>query len=164
MHKFLVIGAALISTMTMADTTAIVKHATPLLEEPNATAIPLIQLQGEEQVMIIDRQGGWYQVKASVEALGWLRLFHLQFKQERYQPDNLPIRELTGLVRGGHRQVTSSTGVRGLDKVSIANAKPDFEQLLLLRSYQQSVVEAQQFASQAQLQADRSVQLREAPR
>ena len=161
MQRFVVIGALLLSTLAVADTAAIVKQATPLLDTPSVDANSLGQLEGEEQVMVLGRQGGWYQVKPLMQEAGWLRLFHLQFVQERYQPDNLPIRELSGLIWGRHQQVTSSTGVRGLDKVAIVNAQPDYEQLAQLQQYQQSAREAQTFAKQALLKTNPQIPLKE---
>ncbi|GHG60297.1 hypothetical protein GCM10010919_03660 [Alishewanella longhuensis] len=151
----------LLSPVALADTNATVKQATPLLAQPVADAAELARLAAEQPVAVLERQGGWYQVAVPEQATGWLRLFQLQFVKERYQPDNVPLRELTGLMRGSHQQVTSSTGVRGLDKVAITNAKPDFEQLVLLQSFQQPAEQAQTFAKAANLKTDSSIKVQE---
>jgi hypothetical protein len=151
----------LLSPTAMAVTTATVKQSTPLLAQPNPAAATLTSLKAAEPVTVLTRQGGWYQVTPPEKATGWLRLFNVQFVKGRYQPDNLPLQELTGLLKGSQQQVTSSTGVRGLDKVAIANAKPNFDSLQQLQRFQQSVAQAQDFANKAQLKADSTVPLRE---
>lgn len=161
MHVHLIGWLLLLSPAAVASTSAIIKQPTPLLDQPSQNATELVLLPAEQSVSVLERQGGWYQVSATQQATGWLRLFNLQFVKGQYQPDNLPLRDLSGLVRGSHQQVTSSTGVRGLDKVAITSAKPDFEQLVVLRSFQQPATQAQAFATQANLKADTTIKVQE---
>lgn len=151
----------LLSPVAFADNSATVKQPSPLLAQPSTDAAELARLAAEQPVSVLDRQGGWYQVAVPEQATGWLRLFQLQFVKGRYQPDNLPLSDLTGLIRGSHQQVTSSTGVRGLDKVAISNAKADFAQLEQLQRLQQTNDKAQAFANAASLKADLAIKVQE---
>lgn len=141
--------------------TATVKQPTPLLAEPRADATELARLAAAAPVEVMSRSGGWYQVAPPQQTAGWLRLFSVQFVKGRYQPDNLPLQDLTGLVIKNQLQVTSSTGVRGLDKVAITDAAPNFDQLLQMQRLLQSAAQAQLFADQAMLKADLIVSLQE---
>lgn len=161
MKIYLIGWLLLLSPAVVAGTSATVKQPTPLLAEPDLKATELALLPAEQNVSVLERQGGWYQVSAMPADTGWLRLFNLQFVKGQYQPDNLPLRDLSGLVRGGHQQVTSSTGVRGLDKVAITNATPDFEQLAVLRTFQQPAAQAQAFATQANLKTNTAIKVQE---
>jgi len=150
-----------LSPSVLAVSSATVKQDSPLFAEPTPSAATLLSLKAKEPLHVLTRQGGWYQVTPTEKTTGWLRLFSVQFVKGRYQPDNIPLEELTGLVQGSHQQVTSSTGVRGLDKVTITNATPNFDNLLLLQAYQQPATQAQAFAQSGQLQADTSISLLE---
>lgn len=161
MQIYLIGWLLLLSPAALAGTSATIKQPTPLLAEPRPNATELALLPTAQSVSVLGRQGGWYQVAAMQEATGWLRLFNLQFVKGQYQPDNLPLRELSGLIRGSHQQVTSSTGVRGLDKVAITSAKPDFDQLLALQNFRQPAAQAQAFAAQANLKADTAIKVQE---
>lgn len=148
-----------LSPTALAVSSATVKQDGPLFAEPSPSAATLLSLKAKEPLHVLTRQGGWYQVTPAEKTMGWVRLFSVQFVKGRYQPDNIPLEELAGLVQGSHQQVTSSTGVRGLDKVAITNATPNFDNLLLLQAYQQPAAQAEAFAQSGQLQADTSISL-----
>uniref|UniRef100_A0A486XU54 SH3b domain-containing protein n=1 Tax=Rheinheimera sp. BAL341 TaxID=1708203 RepID=A0A486XU54_9GAMM len=157
----LMFSLLMFSLAATANPSATVKQTTPLLEHPEPNATKLAQLSAEQTVTVLDRSGGWYKVNVPQHDIGWLRLFNLQFSKSRYQPDNTPLRQLPGVLRSSHNQVTSSTGVRGLDKVSLTTAKPDFEQLKALQNLQLTTAEAQLFANQAKLKANPAIALQE---
>ncbi len=172
----------LLSVMTpsaIALQSATLKHDSALLAQPEPKAAVMQQIKAPAPLTILQRQGGWYQVNLVATAQpaqnntthtavrvsqqttitratdhGWLRLFNVQFVRGRYQPDNLPAADLTGLIQSNFQQVTSSTGVRGLDKVNIQQAKPDFAMLARLQAYQQTAAQAQTFATAAKLQSE----------
>lgn len=153
--------AVLLCPAPLLANSATAKHDVPLLAHPNPEAATIVSLKAPEPLTVLQRQGGWYQVTPAEKTTGWLRLFSVQFVKGRYQPDNIKLHELTGLVQSNYQQVTSSTGVRGLDKTDIVNAKPNFSHLQLLHGYQQSAAQAQAFANSAQLQPDLSVNLQD---
>ena len=146
-------------TTTQQQATA--RQPTPLRQQPSPDAVILTELNKAEPLQVLTRQGGWYQVAPSTKPEGWVRLFALQFTKTIYRPDNQLQSDINGLVTPGHNQVTSSTGVRGLDKVSIENAHPDFAALVLVQSFAQSKPVAQAFASEASLQVDPALRLSE---
>lgn len=146
---------------TTAQPQATVRQPTPLRQQPSPDAVILTELNKAEPLQVLMRQGGWYQVAPSTKPEGWVRLFALQFAKTIYRPDNELQTDINGLVMPGHNQVTSSTGVRGLDKVSIENAQADFAALVMVQSFAQSKPIAQAFASEASLQVDPALRLSE---
>lgn len=143
---------------TVAATT---RQPTPLLQQPLPEATILAQLGQAQPLQVLTRQGGWYQVAPAEKPQGWVRLFALQFNKTMYKPDNQPLRDIQGILIPGHNQVTSSTGVRGLDQVSIENAKGDFDALVALQALQQTPAAALAFAAEAHLQTDDTVALKD---
>lgn len=151
MHKQLCLIAGLLSWSVPAAQQATVRQPTPLLQTPAADARQLAELAGSERLDILQRQGGWYQVAPQQKPHGWVRLFAVQFDKSLYQPDNLPLKDIRQLVRPGHNQVTSTTGVRGLDKVAIETAKPDFRALQQMQAWQQDPAALTEFVRSGQL-------------
>ncbi len=132
---------------------ATVRQPTPLLQTPAADARQLAELAGSERLDILQRQGGWYQVAPAQKPQGWVRLFAVQFEKGLYQPDNLPLQDIKQLVRPGHNQVTSTTGVRGLDKVAIEKATPNFRALQQMQAWQQQPAALTEFVRAGKLQS-----------
>jgi len=157
---------------TLATQPATLKQDGPLLATPSLDAAVVTELKAPAPLTVLQREGGWYQVTpkassataataATAASSGWLRLFHVQFVKGRYQPDNLPLSDLTGLIQSNFQQVTSSTGVRGLDKVAITDASPNFANLAALHNYQQNAAQALAFATAGQLRGDPNILLEE---
>lgn len=143
-------------------TKATTRQPTPLLALPVPDAAIVTELPKAAELQVLTRQGGWYQVAPAAEQpQGWVRLFALQLTKSLYRPDNQPPIDLKGLVLPGHNQVTSSTGVRGLDKVAIESANADFKALVTLQSFQQQPVTAEAFARAAGLYSEPAVLLKE---
>lgn len=134
-----------------ANTKATTRQQTSLLAQPLPDAVVVTELPKAAELQILSREGGWYQVAPTAQTQGWVRLFALQLSKSLFRPDNQPLTDLTGLVLPGHNQVTSSTGVRGLDKVAIETAKADFNALIRMQAFQQTPVAAQAFAVEGAL-------------
>lgn len=143
---------------------ATTRQPTPLLIQPVPDAAIVTELPKSTELQVLTRQGGWYQVAPTAQPQGWVRLFSLQLSKAMFRPDNQPLTDLNGLVLPGHNQVTSSTGVRGLDKVAIESATADFNALVTLQSFQQQPATAEAFARAAGLQSEPAVQLKEVQR
>lgn len=144
-----------------AKTTATTRQQTPLLAQPAPDAMVVTELPKAAELQILSREGGWYQVAPTAQPQGWVRLFALQLSKSLFRPDNQPLTDLKGLVLPGHNQVTSSTGVRGLDKVAIETAKADFNALVSLQALQQRPAAAQAFAAEGGLTPEPNILLQE---
>ncbi|WP_348734771.1 SH3 domain-containing protein [Rheinheimera texasensis] len=143
---------------------ATTRQPTPLLAQPVPDAAIVTELPKAAALQVLARQGGWYQVAPIAQPNGWVRLFALQLSKTMFRPDNQPLTDLNGLVLPGHNQVTSSTGVRGLDKVAIESATADFNALVTLQSFQQQPATAEAFAKAGGLHSEPAVPLKEVQR
>ncbi len=153
---------ALSAPATTAKATT--RQPTPLLAQPAPDAAIVTELPKAAALQVLSRQGGWYQVAPTEQPNGWVRLFALQLSKTMFRPDNQPLTDLNGLVLPGHNQVTSSTGVRGLDKVAIESATADFNALVTLQSFQQQPETAEAFAKAGGLHSEPAVPLKEVQR
>lgn len=133
---------------------ATTRQPTPLLAQPAPEAAIVTELPKAAELQVLTRQGGWYQVAPAAQPQGWVRLFALQLSKAIFRPDNQPLTDLKGLVLPGHNQVTSSTGVRGLDRVAIEEAKADFNALISLQAFQQLPDTALAFAAEGGLKPE----------
>jgi hypothetical protein len=139
-----------------AEQLATVLQQTELRAEPFDDATSLAAIRAKQQVSVIQRKGGWYQVRNGRQT-GWLRMSHVRFgdgstptTQQNGSGLAQSLRFLsTG--RSGADGVTVATGIRGLDAADIANAKPDRQALNRLNRFQASPARAQQFAASARL-------------
>lgn len=135
---------------------ATVLKETALYAEPYSDAATLGRLKAKQEVAVLGRQGGWYQVRRG-ELQGWLRMSHVRFSaQGAAQADGSGLRQTVQLLstgRSGASGVTVATGIRGLEVADVANAAPDHQAVERLERYQVSPEQAENFAQGAQLQS-----------
>lgn len=150
---------------TQSDTPAQIKattrQPTALLALPAPGASVVAELPKAAPLQVLTREGGWYQVAPTAQPQGWVRLFALQLSKTIYRPDNQPLKDLQGMVLPSHNQVTSSTGVRGLDKVAIESATADFKALVSLQTLQQQPSAAKAFAAEGGLEHEPALHIKE---
>ena len=136
--------------------TATVLRQTSLLDAPYSDANILSRISAKQQVTIIKRKGGWYQVKANRQT-GWLRMSHIRFgdaRQARASGQGLgEIFSFASTGRSGADGVTVATGIRGLDAADVSNAKPNHQAVKKLNQFQSSPKQARTFAKNAQLKS-----------
>lgn len=144
------------STLLAAEQLATVLQPTTLQAEPFADAAPLASLRAKQQVTVLQRQGGWYQVRSGKQR-GWLRMSHLRFGEgATTAPPGAGLAQTLRFLstgRSGADGVTVATGIRGLDSADMANAKPDRQALSRLNRFQARPERARQFADSAQLKS-----------
>jgi hypothetical protein len=126
--------------------------ADSLLAEPFADAKKVGSMAKGDAVLILKKNGGWFQVKAS-SAEGWVRLLSIR-RGEAGKASTA--KELGGVAalssgRAGTGQIVSTTGVRGLTEEELKSAKFDGEGLRRAESYASSRAEAEAFAREGNL-------------
>lgn len=146
-------GAALAlaaSAVTVnAEETGTLVRATPLLATPTADATAVAQLPDQAQVRILNRQGAWLQIKpvgGSSSATGWVKLLSVRTAPGSGAGDT-GVGALFNVARTGSTGSAVATGVRGLSKVQVQNAVPNFSELAKLNAFTASSAEANTFAA-----------------
>ncbi|MDP3815214.1 SH3 domain-containing protein [Pseudomonas sp.] len=125
---------------------------TELRAEPSAGASALGKLSKQATVMVVGRQGGWYQVQTAGGQRGWLPLLSLRFAKDAQASRSS---NLGGLLSLGSQAAPASgvaTGVRGIsdEQLQIGGAGLSAS-LQYLESFAAQPGEARSFAQQGGL-------------
>ncbi|HUL93608.1 MAG TPA: SH3 domain-containing protein [Burkholderiales bacterium] len=137
----LVLGAG----PAIAQETGFAVRQTDVKKEPYSDAETVGTLAEKSQVKVLARQGGWAQIDSGTLA-GWVRMLSIRMNsgQSGFASG---LKSLFSVARTGSSGTTVTTGVRGLDKEQIQNAKPNPEELKKLAGFAASRGEAEKFAA-----------------
>lgn len=125
---------------------------TYLFSEPNLASRTNTPLKKEQTVAIIQRMGGWYQIKLS-QKTGWVKMFLLRFNAAPVRESKSGFSSLVSSTRKPHSDLTLTTGVRGINEKDLKSSKPDFDALKQLYLLQASANSSKTFAKDAGLKA-----------
>jgi len=130
-------------------------RATELKIKPYSDAQTLATLPARSKVAVLQRRASWTQIKSG-ETTGWVKMLSLQLARGATdrRADN-GLRSLFSVARSGGSGATVTTGVRGLSEEQLKNAQPDPEALQELERYAANRRDAQRFAAEGKLQAQR---------
>lgn len=154
-RTLLFLASALLSTALFAEEQiATTLKATQLFSEPYSDATVITNVAAKQQVTVIERKGGWYQVEQRGQS-GWLRMSAIRFGNgETAKRDGKGLAQTLRFLstgRSGANGVTVATGIRGLDAADVANAKPDHDAVKQLERYSANPQAARKFARNARL-------------
>jgi hypothetical protein len=130
-----------------------ISQPTELRATPHSDAASVRPLAAGTAVDVLQRQGGWYQVKAA-DAQGWVRMSSVQLAESATRTGS-GASDALGFLRSGRSsatEATASTGVRGLDEAQLAKAEPDLGALAQVEGLAAKEADARQFAAQAPVQ------------
>lgn len=125
--------------------------ADKLLAEPFADAKQVGTVAKGDALTILDRNGGWYQVKSSA-AQGWVRMLSVR-RGEAGKSNAAKDVAVLSTGRVGTGQIVSTTGVRGLSEAELKAARYDEKELKKAESFGVSKNDASQFAEKGGLLA-----------
>lgn len=154
MRAVLLVLAVLAMQAALAAETGTALKAETIRAEPFGDAKSLGTLAAGEKVSILKKDGGWLQVKSGARS-GWVRL--LSIRKGAAPKTSGGSSGLLDLASGraGTGKVVATTGVRGLNEEELKSAKFDEKQLKLAESYATGRADAQRFASQGKLKAQK---------
>jgi hypothetical protein len=102
-------------------------------------------LAEKAQVKALARQGGWMRIESG-SVSGWVRMLSIRMSSSQ-QGDDSGLKSLFNVARTGSSGTSVATGVRGLDKEQIQNAKPNPEELKKLTGFAATKNDAEKFAA-----------------
>jgi len=123
-----------------------------LRNAPFSDAQSVTTLPAGSSVEILQRKGGWYQIK-SAKGSGWIRMLSVRRGNQSSSGSSAATLASLASVRAGTGKVVSTTGIRGLNEEELRAAHFDEPQISLAESYLTSRTAAQKFASNAKLKA-----------
>jgi hypothetical protein len=130
----------------LAQETGFAVRQTDVKKEPFSDADTIGTLAEKAKVKVLDRQGGWMQVESGASS-GWVRM--LSIRMDSGQSSIMSgLKSLFSVARTGSSGTTVTTGVRGLDKEQIQNAKPNPEEVKKLAAFAATKVDAERMAAE----------------
>jgi hypothetical protein len=136
-------------------------RADNLMEEPFRDAKIVGSLAAGDKVEILNKQGGWFQIK-SMRGNGWVHM--LSVRRGEARKGGVDATGLLGLASGraGTGHVVATTGIRGLSEEDLKAAKYNETELRKAESFGVTEAEAKKFAAEGKLVA-RKVEYLPAP-
>ncbi len=148
--------AALLITIPFANAgeSGTTIKADELKAEPFRDAKTVGQLAAGDKLEIMNKDGGWLQVK-SARGNGWVRMLNIRKGKARNSSAGTEMSGLAGLASGraGTGRVVATTGIRGLNEEELKAARFNESELKLAESYLTSRTDAQKFARKGKLMA-----------
>lgn len=148
-----ILGVLLLSAgAALAADQGTMLKADEIKAEPFRDAKTVGSLAQGDHVEIVEKQGGWFQVK-SAAGDGWVRM--LSVRRGEVRKGEADVSGLLGLASGrsGTGTVVASTGVRGLSEEDLKAAKYNEAELKKAESYATTKADAQKFAAAGKLTA-----------
>ncbi len=139
-----------LSPARAVETGTLIKADT-LRAEPFGDAKAVVTLATGVKVDILQKNGGWLQVK-SAKGKGWVRMLSVR-RATAAKPSGA-----TGVLalasgRAGTGKVVATTGIRGLNEEELKTASYNEAELKLAESYATKAADARTFAKQGKLTA-----------
>lgn len=160
----MLLAGSVIST-NAATSSGQVTQATDLRAQPTMQADAVAPIQAHQQVDITTRQGGWYQVETldSTKQQGWLPLFFVRFTHQKPNADPSLVAPTADSVFKNQQQVTTTTGVRGLNRGDIEASTGDFLALANVQKLKVKADAVQEFVSVAEITANPDITVEQQP-
>src|SRR5215831_5768946 len=143
--RIALLALLLLAAPAFAQETGFAVRDTEVKKEPFSDAQTVGTLAEKAQVKVLARQGGWMQVESGAVS-GWVRMLSIRMNSSQSSFGS-GLRSLFSVARTGSSGQTVTTGVRGLDKEDIKNAKPNPEEVKKLAAFAASRSDAQKFAA-----------------
>lgn len=128
---------------------------TELKAKPYSDAQTLTTLPPRSRVEVLSRQASWTQVK-SASFSGWVKMLSLRLETEgKGKRGDNGLSALFNVATTGRSSSTVTTGIRGLSEEQLKNTKPNPQELQAAKHYAVSRQEAQRYAAEGKLHAQR---------
>jgi len=131
----------------LAQETGFAVRQTEVKKEPFSDAQTVGTLEEKAQVKVLSRQGGWVQVESGALS-GWARMLSIRTNSGQSSVVS-GLKSLFSVARTGSSGTTVTTGVRGLDKEQIQNAKPNPEEVKKLAALGATKADAERLAAES---------------
>jgi hypothetical protein len=146
LFRLVALAALVFAPVALAQDSGFAVRKTDLKAEPFTDATTVGSLAEKAQVRIVARQGGWMKVE-SPAAGGWVRLLAIRMSSGADpRSGDSGVGALFNVARTGSSGTAVATGVRGLDKEQIQNAKPNPGELEKLSGFRAGKGDAERFA------------------
>lgn len=119
---------------------------------PYGDAAQIGVLRADTEVEVLQRSGGWYEIRLPDGRQGWVRMASVRFQETpREEASGGWLFSWFGTGRETGRWTTATTGIRGLDEEDIQAAQPDPAAVDSLDRFAVDAETARRFAAELQL-------------
>jgi len=143
--RFGLLVLVLFAAPAFAQETGYAVRETEIKKEPFTDAQTVGTLAEKAQVKVLDRQNGWMRIESGTLS-GWVRMLSIRMNSGQSSFAS-GLKSLFTVARTGSSGQTVTTGVRGLDKEDIKNAKPNPDEVKKLAGFAASRGDAEKFAA-----------------
>jgi hypothetical protein len=144
--RLVALAALVVAPAALAQDGGFAVRKTELKAEPFTDAATVGSLAEKARVRVVARQGGWMKVE-SPAANGWVRMLAIRMGSTADpKSGDSGVGALFNVARTGSSGTAVATGVRGLDKEQIQNARPNPAELEKLSSFRAARGDAERFA------------------
>jgi uncharacterized protein YgiM (DUF1202 family) len=156
-RNYFIFFIVLFSSSLQAGQPATVVLDTQLYKEPFLDSESLSNISANTSVDILRRKGGWYLILVTPELTGWVRMTSLRKQastSDKKQKSSSLGSTLESVISGrsGTSDVTTTTGVKGLDEEDLQSSQPDEEAVEKMKSLQSNKQDATSYAEELPLQ------------
>src|SRR5262249_23096024 len=137
--------AACAALPVLAQDGGFAARKTEVKAQPYSDAATVGSLAEKAQVRVLERQGGWMKIESQA-ASGWGLMLAIRMASASPSGGDSGIGSLFNVARTGSSGTAVATGVRGLDKEQIRNAKPNPAELEKLAAFRADKSDAERFA------------------
>jgi len=134
---------------------------TAVKKMPKRSSANIGEVKAKEKISILKRQGGWYQIDTAKTPQGWVNMLSVRFNRAPYRSGKTGFGSVLSVVKGGHSNVTSTTGVRGFNEEDLVNSNADFLALSKMINFKVSAQNSRQFARQGKLKSRTVINMKE---
>ena len=146
-NRLIMLLMILAAVPAIAQETGLTVRQTEVKKEPFSDAATVGTLAEKAQVKLLKREGGWMQIE-SAAASGWVRMLSIRTNAGAEQTGgDAGVKSLFNVARTGSSGTAVATGVRGLSKEEIQNARPNPVELQKLGTFAAARTDAEQFAA-----------------
>jgi len=130
-----------------------------LHEQPKPTSTIKSTLSAESNIQITQRHRAWYNVKSSPSMDGWVKMLNVRFVDGVKREGQIGVEGVFENMVTRQLLPTASTGVRGFDEAALKKATANKEEVKKLHNLKVNREAVSQFASEASLGSNKSVEL-----
>lgn len=136
--------------VALAQSAGTLINPAELKAKPFIDAAAIGPLPANAPLSIVRTQGGWSLVKTRDGKEGWVRLLNIAVTTDASAGGNT-LASVGNVLRTGTKANVATTGVKGLTKEDIKNAKPNYFEVDRLDNFIAKKPEVDRFAQSAQL-------------
>ena len=141
------------SAITYAEQVGVALKDMPLREEPSKKSETIISIAKNDEVLLLERKGGWYKAQAITKQVGWIRMLDIRFLAVN-EKTSTSLADLLSNALDVSPSGNATTGVRGMSEGELEESNVDQKaQMKRIDSFIPTANETSSFAKEGKLES-----------